>query len=188
MHRKSFLNLCIEFGPIVSFLFCAEIFDFITATKVFVILTTLSIVTAYYVRGKLALFPIFASLTVIVTGALTIVFSSPAFVIIETTIYNTVCAVLAIVSLWYKNPLLKLLFKDSFDITETGWRILTKRWAYMFIFLAVSNEMVRLGFDTDTWVDYKSLVTVLTAVFGFYQITLTKKYRNNSASSWGIRI
>jgi intracellular septation protein len=187
MYGKALLNLFIEFGPIIVFLLCAEIFDFIFATKVFVALTAFAIALAYYVRGRLALFPIFASLTVILTGALTIIFTSPTFIIIETTIYNAICLFAAVISLWLKKPLLELLFKDSFDITATGWRILTKRWAYMFLFLATTNEIVRIGFSTDAWVDYKTAVTLLTAAFGFYQIRLTKKYRNPNATALGLK-
>jgi intracellular septation protein len=188
MNKKALINLFIEFGAIVTFLVSAQFFDFITSTKIFVAVTLFTLILSYIVRKKVAFFPLFVSVVIIVTGLLTVFFTDPDFIIVETTIYNAICAVFAIVSLYKNKPVLKLLFKDSFDISEEGWCLLTKRWAYMFVFLAVSNEMVRIFLSVEVWVMYKVWVTIITAVFGFYQLKLTRKYRNKSATSWGIKI
>ena len=49
-------------------------------------------------------------------------------------------------------------------VTEEGWRILTWRWAFFFIGLAVLNEIVSRTQTTDLWVKFKT--------FGFLPLTL----------------
>ena len=49
-------------------------------------------------------------------------------------------------------------------MTEEGWRILTWRWAFFFLALAVLNEIVWRTQTTDLWVKFKT--------FGFLPLTL----------------
>ena len=184
---KVLFNLAIEFGPIVTFIVLAELIDFITATEVFVYLTIIALIAAYIDRKKFAPFPVIVSLVVILAGFITVVYDNPEFFIIETSLYNASCAIAVLISLYLKKPILKKLFSDTFSITDKGWTILTKRWGYMFVLLALSNEIVRLNFSPDQWVRYKFIATIITAAFGFYQLKLTKTYRQEDATKWGMR-
>ena len=49
-------------------------------------------------------------------------------------------------------------------MTEEGWRILTWRWGFFFIALAILNEIVWRTQTTDVWVKFKT--------FGFLPLTL----------------
>ena len=186
--KKEVFNLGIEFGPIITFIVLAEFIDFITATIVFVFLTGLTLIIAFYARRKFALFPFIVAISIIAFGVMTIVNRDPSFIILKDTLYNGFAAIAVVVSLYLKKPLLKLLFEDTFSMNDTGWRVLTKRWGFMFAILAISNEIVRHELTADEWVVYKAFVTITTAAFGFYQLTLAKKYRLPEASPWGMRI
>ncbi len=184
---KVLLNLAIEFGPILTFIILAELIDFVEATQVFVILTIVALIAAFIERKKIAIFPAIVSFIVVLAGLATVFFNNPDFLILETSLYNATCALAAVISLYIKKPILKLLFEDTFAITDLGWMLLTRRWAYMFTLLAISNELVRLNFTPEEWVRYKFIATIFTAIFGFYQLTLTKKYRLDAATKWGMK-
>ena len=61
-------------------------------------------------------------------------------------------------------PFLEAVLEGAFHLTEEGWKILTWRWAFFFLALAVLNEIVWRSVSTDTWVAFKT--------FGFLPLTL----------------
>ncbi len=84
--------------------------------------------------------------------------------------------------------MLKPLFITLFDIQEKGWYILSLRWGIFFLLLTVTNEIAWRLYDNEVWVQYKFWSTVLTALFGIYQLTLSRKYRNEGSSPLGMRM
>jgi intracellular septation protein len=187
MYKKAILNLSIEFGPILVFVVLAEMTNFIFATLMFVLLTVASLIAAFYERRSFAWFPFVVAVSVIGFGLLTIITKNPFFFIFKDTIYNALFGAIALASVVIKKPVLKILFQDMFDMTQEGWLILTTRWGTMFLILAASNEVVRRLLSENQWVIYKIGSTFATAIFGFYQFTLSKKYRGPKATEWGMK-
>ncbi len=187
MYKKALLNLSIEFGPILVFVMLAEVTDFIFATTAFVVLTGVSLLVAFYERKSFAWFPFIVAVSVIGFGVLTIITKNPFFFIFKDTIYNAFFGVIALCSGLIKKPILKVLFHDTFDMLDRGWSILTARWGVMFLTLAAANEVIRRVLTENEWVLYKIGVTFLTAIFGFYQFTLSKKYRGPNSTEWGMK-
>jgi intracellular septation protein len=188
MFWKALLNLSIEFGPVVAFVILVDTINFFSATFIFVILTIVALIAAWIDRGTLAPFPIVAAVSIVSFGLLTVYLQDPFFIIIKDTLYNLACACASAISLYLRRPLLKPLFGDVFAMTDLGWTILTRRWMYMFLLLAGMNEVVRYMYDEKDWALYKIISTILTAVFGFYQFTLSSKHRLLDATPWGMRI
>lgn len=188
MLKKLFLNLFIEFGPIVSFLIVSELTTFIKATSIFVTLTVVALVLGFMERKQIAWFPLIVAVIIVTFGLLTIIFKNPFFIIIKDTLYNGIFAVILFVGLYFRKLFLKILFGGMFAMTDTGWRILTFRWATMFVLLAVTNEIARFYLDEYGWLNYKFIATLITIVFSLYQFKLSKKERLPEATTWGMRI
>jgi len=189
MILKLLLNLFIEFGPIISFLIASELLPFVTATIIFLIVTTISLTASLIERGRITYFPLVAGSTVIGAGLLTVFLDNPFFLIVKDTIYNGIFAlVLFIGIIFYKKGWLEILFRDLFSLTERGWYILSLRWALLFLLLAVTNELARYFFTPQIWVVYKGVATVATIAFSLYQFRLSKKERAPDASPWGLKI
>ena len=188
MFKQAITSLAIEFGPIVVFVILAEKIDFVTATAWFVALTALSLIVAFIKRKSFALFPFLVAVSVIGFGLATIISKNSYFFIFKDTIYNLAMGLTCLISLFFNKPLLEILFKDTFSMLDKGWEILTKRWMYMFFVLAASNEITRMYLTEEGWVNYKIFATIATAIFGFYQFTLSKKYRTTDSSEWGMKI
>ncbi|MEN9622188.1 MAG: hypothetical protein RLZZ67_622 [Candidatus Parcubacteria bacterium] len=191
--KKEFLKITvnwgIEFGPIVAFFLTSDTLGFMPATIIFVSLTAIALIIAYVRERRIALFPLVAGLSVIGFGALTILLDNPFFLIIKDTVYNGGFAVAIAIGLYvFKEPILKDLFSSLFCMTEKGWITLSQRWMIMFIVLAIGNEIARHFYAPHIWVVYKMGATLLTIVFGLYQLTLSKRERLPHSNKWGMNI
>jgi intracellular septation protein len=193
MHKNIWINWSVEFGPIVLFFVSLKILGenpagFVFSTALFTGATILALLIAYLQDKRIALFPIISGVFVVAFGITTVYFNQPYVFIIKDSIYNGFFAILLLIGIIKKKGLLKPFFGALFDITDEGWKILSFRWMIMFILLLVSNEFVWRTFSLEVWVMYKFIATITTIVFGSYQIFLAKKFRNPTASAWGMRI
>jgi intracellular septation protein len=93
------------------------------------------------------------------------------------TIVNGLFAGILFVGLATGRLFLKIVFGDVMRLSQEGWRILTLRWAFFFVFLAILNELIWRSFSTDTWVAFKVFgIMPITFVFALAQIGILKKY------------
>jgi len=192
MNKNVVLSWSIEFGPIVAFFIALHFLGstgmgFITSTGIFTALTAVALVAAYYYEKRIAAFPLVAGLSVIIFGLITLIYQSPVVFMIKDTFYNGFFAVFLLGGAWFKKSMLKVLFKALFDMKDEGWYILSLRWGIMFLLLTVTNEIAWRMYGQEIWVQYKFWSTIATALFGFYQLTLSKKYRNETATPLGLR-
>ena len=189
MNRKALISWSIEFGPIAFFFLAFEKFGFMPATKLFVALTALALIIAFFKERRVAYFPLVAGVSVLIFGVLTIFQNDPFYLIIKDTFYNGIFGIVLSLGLAFGKPLLKTLFGELFAMSDRGWQILTLRWAILFILLTIGNEIVRIFYSTEVWVHYKAIATLVTLVFGLYQFRLSAKERlPNLSNKWGMRL
>ena len=74
--------------------------------------------------------------------------------------------------------MLRILFKQAFDLKDKGWEILNNRWIIFFVFVAILNEIVWRTQSEVFWVNFKvwGLLPV-SLVFAASQVTLINKYK-----------
>ena len=78
------------------------------------------------------------------------------------------------VVIWDKDE--KLL--DTLKLENTGWQILSQRWIFFFIFVAILNEIVWRTQSEIFWVNFKVWgLLPITFLFVASQIPLINKYR-----------
>lgn len=188
MLKKLFLNLFIEFGPIISFLIASEITTFIKATIIFVSFTTIALVASIIERKSIAYFPFIVAIIIITAGSLTVIFDNPFFLIIKDTLYTGIFSLVLFIGLFFGKGLLKPLFQDLFAMTDKGWYILSMRWAIFFVLLTISNEIARHFLVTQNWVIFKGVATIATISFSLYQFRLSKKERLPNSTEWGMKL
>ncbi len=188
MYLRLLINTLCEFVPIASFVAVSEYVDFIQGVKVLIITTIIATLVSWYTEKHIPKFGITAAITILLFGFLTLYFDDPFFIIIKDTLYYAGFAVALLIGMWQKRFVFKFFFDDFFAMTDRGWRILEKRWIVFFIVLAVANEIARANLSPHLWAEYKFVVLLITWVFGFYQLTLSKKERLPEASELGLRI
>ena len=133
----------------------------------------------YYFEKKISPMPIIGAVLVSVFGGLTIYFDNKVFFYMKPTIINMLFALILIYGKFFlKKSLLQLLLENSIKLKDEGWKILTDRWIYFFIFLASLNEMVWRTQSEEMWVQFKVFgILPITFVFTIFQIKIIEKFR-----------
>jgi len=193
MKKQPIIAWSIEFGPIILFFILLETIGstepgFITATAVFTFATIIALVTSFFYEKRIALFPLIAGVFVVFFGLFTVGFSEPYLFVLKDTFYNGFFFVVLLRGVLKKKGYLQYLFGSLFDLTQKGWYKLSFRWMIMFLLLVISNELFWHAYGIDAWVRYKIIATVVTVIFGVYQIFLARDHRTETASPWGLRI
>ena len=123
--------------------------------------------------------PIIGAVLVSVFGGLTIYFDNKVFFYMKPTIINILFALILMYGKFFlKKSLLQLLLENSIKLKDEGWRILTNRWIYFFVFLAFLNEIVWRTQSEEIWVQFKVFgILPITFVFTIFQIRIIEKFR-----------
>ena len=189
MTRKELVaNLTAEFLPIAAFVFTSETVGFPMGLRVLIITTVITFFLSVIVERRLPKFGLFASGTILFFAGLSIFFHDPFFIILKDTLYYFGFGLALFVGIVIGKFPFKFFFSDFLAITERGWRLISIRWSAFFFLLAVGNEVARHFLHPVDWTVYKLIVLILTWIFGFYQLTVTRRERLPNASPIGLRI
>lgn len=172
------LKLALELGPLVIFFVANARADLLTATAAFMVATLVALSVSYVLQKRLPLMPVVTGVVVLVFGGLTLLLNDDTFIKLKPTIVNTLFALVLFSGLiFWKRPLLGLVLDSVISIDDDGWRKLTLRWAFFFVFLAVLNEIVWRNFSSDFWVSFKVFgIMPITMVFALAQIRLIERH------------
>lgn len=192
MKNNVLISWSIEFGPIALFFLTlytlgSDDRGFLISTALFTVAMIISLIASYKYEKRVALFPIISGATAISFGLVTLIYQNPIIFILKDSFYDAFFTSVLLIGALYGKAMLKPLFIALFDISDKGWYILSIRWGIAFLILFVTNEIAWRFFGQEGWVIYKFWATILTVIFGSYQITLSKKYRNETATKWGMR-
>lgn len=187
MSHSQWLRMAIELGPLAVFFILnakAHVFfgiaqsqNIFWATGGFMIATLISLTSSYALYRKIPTMPLVTGVFVFVMGGMTIYLHDELFIKLKPTITNLLFASGLLGAAYMGKPVMKHLFDSAFDLTDEGWMVLTYRWGFFFLLLAVLNEIVWRNVSTDTWVSFKVFAVMpLTMVFGMAQIPVLTKY------------
>lgn len=171
------LRLALDLGPLLIFFGMNALYGIFTATAVFMVAIAIALITSRLLTGQFAKMPLVTAVFVMVFGGLTLYLQDETFIKIKPTIIYLLFAGILLGGLAVKRVFLQNLLGEAFELSDTGWRKLTYRWAWFFVFLAVLNEFVWRTFTTDTWVSFKVFgLLPLTLVFAVSQAGLMQKH------------
>lgn len=171
------IKLLIDLGPLIAFFIAYGRAGIYWATGVLMLATVAALLASWRLLGRVTAVPVLTAILVVVFGGLTFYLDDPSFIKLKPTIINLLFAGVLVVGLVTGRPLLKVLLGEAFQLTETGWRKLTVRWALFFFALAILNEIVWRNFSESAWVNFKVFgIVPLTVLFAMAQIPLLKRY------------
>lgn len=184
------LKQVLELGPtLVFFLIYLRIKDdvftiagteysgFIVATLVFVPILLVSMGILWQLTGKLSRMQVFTAFMVIFFGGLTAWFNDERFFKMKTSIvYGCFAAILGF-GLLRGRSYLRYIMEDFLPMQQEGWMILTRRLTFMFLGLAVANELIWRTQSTDLWVKLETFAfPAVLFLFLWLQIVALQKY------------
>ena len=176
-HPGSWVRPLAEYGPIVVFFAVYWLYGIFPATASIMAATCVAIPLSYFVERRIPILSLITAVIVGVFGGLTLWLQDETFIKMKPTIIQVLFGVVLLVGDLFGKNFLRLLMGKALEMKETGWKILTRRFAYFFFLMAVLNELIWRTQTTDIWVNFKVFgILILTAVFFVCQAPLIKKY------------
>lgn len=170
-------KLVLDLGPLAVFFAVNAFAGIFAATGAFMVAVIVALAASRILLGRFSPMPLFTAVLVLVFGGLTLFLNDATFIKIKPTALYLLFAVLLLAGLAFNRLFLQMLMSEAFQLTEEGWRKLTVRWAWFFLFLALLNEVVWRNFSTDAWVSFKVFgLLPLTLLFGALQFGLLQRH------------
>ncbi len=171
------LKLALDLGPLLLFFLANSRYGIFVATATFMVAVLAALAISYVMTRRLPIMPVVTAIIVVIFGGLTLILHDATFIKVKPTIIYALFGAVLVGGLFFNKPLLGVVFDSLFQLTDEGWRRLTRRWAIFFFALAVLNEIVWRNASTNVWVDFKVFgVVPLTFLFAALQTPLLKKY------------
>ena len=180
MHRP-LIKLAADFGPLLIFfiIYFNNENDLKVAIPPFIIATLISLIVIYFLEKRIPMVPLTGGILITLFGGLTLYFDNKIFFYMKPTIINLLFALVLFFGKFFtKKPLLKIFFKNAFDLEDEGWKKLNYRWISFFIFVAVLNEIVWRTQSEVFWVNFKVWgLLPISFIFVASQFPLINKYK-----------
>ncbi len=171
-------RLALDLGPLLLFFAAFKIWDFFTATAVFMAAILAALAIGYAFERKLSPMPLFTAAMVLIFGGLTLYLKDETFLKVKLTIIYGFFGLVLLGGLATGRLFIKYVFAAAFEVDEEGWRKLTLRWALFFLAIAALNEVVWRSTSTATWVAFKVWgVIPLLFLFALAQTPLLMKHQ-----------
>ena len=186
------LKMALEIGPVILFVLSynfgdrlIDLFDLqepfskpiFLATAVIMVSTLIAIAVSWTITRTLPAMPIVTAVVVSIFGGLTLYLQDDTFIKLKPTIINTLFGATLISGMLFGKSFLRMVMDSAFQLDDEGWRKLTWRWGFFFLFLAVVNEIVWRNFSEGFWVSFKFWgMTGLTMAFVASQMPLMMKH------------
>ena len=164
--RRVVIGGLLEFSPILLFLSAFPHFHIYKATMILMGATIISTIVTYRVQKRLPYLALYVALLTIIFGYMTLAHHEPKFIQMRDTLYDLTCGFTLVIGLMTNIHFLKLAFHQVIPMTNRAWNKLTYAWIVFFFGAAALNEYVRRAYDLHAWFDYKSLMVMITVVFG----------------------
>src|SRR5262245_50832071 len=149
------IKLAVELGPLVLFFVVFSRWGIFAATGTFMVTSALSLAYAWSTERRIPPMPLVTFVVVLVFGGLTLWLHDDTFIKLKITVVNALFGLILLGGLLLKKPLVKHLLGEAVQLTDEGWRVLTRLWIAYFFALAVLNEVVWRNTTTETWTKFK---------------------------------
>ena len=178
---KPIIKLAADFGPLLIFfiIYFNNENDLRVAIPPFIIATLIALIIIYFLEKRIPMVPLISGILISFFGGLTLYFDNKIFFYMKPTIINILFAAVLFFGRYFtQKPLLKIFFKNTFDLEDEGWKKLNYRWIGFFLFIAVLNEIVWRTQSEAFWVNFKVWGLIpISFLFAASQISLINKYK-----------
>lgn len=178
------IKLLLDLGPLILFFVAYGVTgkNIFLSTGIFMAATAGVMLFSWIRYHSISPMLWFSGFMVLVLGGLTIWLHDETFIKIKPTIYYAMVAGILFFGLWSGRPTLKLVLGSAYPgLSERGWTVLTRNWAFFFVVLGISNEFVWRSFSTEFWLGYKFWGALpATILFAMANIPMLMRHGMNS--------
>ncbi len=180
------LKAALEFGPILGFVavyllvreqnytFAGRDFDgFVLLVGGFVPVVLATSAAMWRLTGKITPVQVLTLIIMTLSGALTVGFNDARFFKMRTTVVCLTLSAILWVGLARGQAWLEGVMGGMVSLSPKGWMFLTRRFAFVLLVLAATNEVMWRNFSTDVWVAYDTFI-MPAAFFGYLALTIRR--------------
>jgi intracellular septation protein len=193
VRSKLFVKILLEFMPLGLFFVATSTYNIYVGSAVLGLATLVSMALVWAIYRRLALMAIITGVTGLVAASATVLLVDPTWVKLKPTIVSLVFAAILAAGLVMDKPLLRPLIGEDLNLTDEGWRVVTRRWTIYFFIVAALNEIVWRGADAlypgsrpdggsptadQIWASYKVLgLMPFSVLYAAFMLPLLTRYR-----------
>jgi len=172
------LPAALDYGPLVLFFLGYKILGVLGGTAIFMVAITVAVIISKWKLGRISPMMWMSAILVIVFGGLTLYLHDPKFIQIKPTIIYSILSALLFGGLFRGRALLKYVLEHGYDgLSDKGWLLLSRNWAWFFAAMAVINELLRASVGFDAWLTIKVWgVTILTILFAAANVPMLMRH------------
>ncbi|MFY0634431.1 MAG: septation protein IspZ [Vannielia sp.] len=184
------VKTALEFGPVLGFflgffllkgesymLFGHEVKTFTYLTFWFVLAMVICMGALWALTGALSRMQVMTLVLVVFMGGLTVVLDNDLFLKLKPTILYAMFAGVLAIGLMRGQSYLARLMEGLLPMSDAGWLILTRRFAWFFLALALANAVIAFALSSGVWVTVKTFgLPAALFVFMMAQYPLIEKY------------
>ena len=178
---RPLIKFLTDFGPLLIFFLIYFNYEqrLEIAIPPFIVATIIALIVVYLLEKKIPMVPLVSGILITLFGGLTLYFDNKIFFYMKPTIINLLFAgVLFFGKYFSRKPLLQIFFQNALKLENEGWKILSNRWIYFFIFAAMLNEVVWRTQSEAFWVNFKVWgLMPISFLFVASQVPLMNKYK-----------
>lgn len=189
--RSSWLNLAIDFGPLLVFFLVyrhyspandasglGSVVAVTRGTMAFMVATVIALAVSKWRLGKVSPMLWLSTVLIIGFGTLTVLLGDPFWIQVKPTAIYLLFAGVLFAGLARGKPMLRYLLESAFEgLSDEGWIRLSRNWAFFFLALAALNEVLRHVLSFDGWLQAKLWgFTTLSFLFTFTQIPMLLRH------------
>ncbi len=158
-------SLAIDYGPLLVFFLAFKFGGIFAATGAFMVAIVVAILLSRWKLNRISPMLWLSAVLVLGFGGLTLWLHDPLLIRYKATAVYVLLSSLLFIGLARGKPLLKYVLEAGYDgLSDRGWMILSRNWAFFFAALAAANQvLIYLNVSDNTYVNVK--------VWGFIAVT-----------------
>lgn len=168
---SSKVKTALDYLPLIVFFVVFKWLGMPEAIAAMVVVTLIAMAALFVAERKIAPVPLITSVLVVAFGGLSLWFNNDTIYKMKPTAINLLFAVVLFIGCIRKKGLLSYVMGASLQLTDRGWWLLSRRFAFFFTAMAALNELVWRSVPTEWWVDFKVFGLLgITVVFTMFQM------------------
>ncbi len=184
--QNDMAKLAIDIGPVIVFILTLVLTkNPFLATGVFMASMAAAMIYAKLRFGSIPAMLLLSGVMVLLFGGLTIWLHDQKFIQLKPTIYYALVSAILFYGGYSKRPFLKHALGAAHpDLSNTGWHLLGRNFAWFFLAMALANEYIRAQYSFAQWGWAKLWLFIpVTLVFGMLNVPLILRHSQGGDKS-----